>query len=308
MIEVLEEIGVHIVGGEEQIRGHCPVHLLRTGREDAHPSWYMNATTGAWICFSCQARGSLRSLVDELGYDQQILGKIPFQMMKARVQAVADAAGEEVDYVEPEASEFVSEYGFDKHPFPPKSMRLLRDIDKASCQLHNVRWDAEGKCFLIPVYTFSGELIGWQEKSHGYFNNVPKEMKKRFSLFGYQALSGYDDIIVVESPLDVVRLSRHGVHGGVAVFGAFVSKQQVAALVAALPRKKSIILAFDADAAGREADKLVTAMLKKYGVRAKHFVYPGSAKTYGKDPGDLEVDHLLQGVARASFLSRPVAR
>ena len=31
----------------------------------------------------------------------------------------------------------------------------------------------QGKCFMFPIYSADGQLLGWQEKSKGYFMNVP---------------------------------------------------------------------------------------------------------------------------------------
>ena len=46
------EIAVTSIRGVE-IQALCPAHFERTGKEDHNPSWYINADTGAHICFSC---------------------------------------------------------------------------------------------------------------------------------------------------------------------------------------------------------------------------------------------------------------
>jgi hypothetical protein len=55
--------------------------------------------------------------------------------------------------------------------------------------------------------TFS--LWGWQEKgARGrFFKNQPAGVKKSKTVFGVEILTSTHDLIVVESPLDAVRLT-----------------------------------------------------------------------------------------------------
>ena len=64
MIETLSLLGIEVseTRGSE-IQARCPAHVQRTGHEDRNPSWWINADTGAHICFSCQFKGGLQSLV-----------------------------------------------------------------------------------------------------------------------------------------------------------------------------------------------------------------------------------------------------
>lgn len=303
MIEqaVLDALGVTVAGvSEREIRAYCPVHHLVKGRADNHPSWYMNRATGAWICFSCQQRGSLYTLVHLMGADPSIIDDVPSMVLKAAITRWNAEMHDVEDTPEPEAADegvYVSEYAFSRNPFPPKFFRQQRDITKDLCAEYNVRWDREGACFLLPVYNFDGVLMGWQEKSNGYFKNVPDGLRKRESLFGFQLLGGA--AIVVESPLDVVRLARHGIRGGVATYGSYVSDEQLDALTAATDE---ILLAFDNDVAGHEATDQVRRRLRKRSIVPKVIAYP--KKRHGKDPGEWPAELLWPAIKQASTLIR----
>ena len=289
--EMLQSLGVDVTGGDggRNIQARCPVHHLVTGRPDNHPSWYMAVETGAWICFSCKQRGSLYTLLDLMDVDREVLGELPVRMLEDRAARLAE---EEIKEAEPERV-YISRYAFRKNPHPPLKLLDLRDIAFDSCVTHDVRFDTSKRCLLIPIYAFTGELLGWQEKaSGGYFLNVPDEVKKSHSLFGYDQL--HDRAIVVESPLDVCRLTSYGLDGGVATFGSEVSNLQVEAIA---NQARRAILAFDEDYAGHQATESVSRRLTDMGVEVLYFRYP--RKHEGKDPGELSYKSLITGLANA---------
>lgn len=299
--DYLESIGIETAGGNDRdIRGYCPVHHLVKGRPDSHPSWYINTSTGAWLCFSCGQRGSLRYLVELLGHDPTTVENIDAEIMLAKTKRWSKNEEEESEPEKPKV--FVSEYGFNKNPYPPKLMRARRDFRKEQAQQYNVRWSNEGKCFLIPVYEFGpmGQLLGWQEKSKGYFNNVPEGMEKSKSLFGYGALYNTKRVVLVESPLDVLRMARHGITCGLATYGAYVAQSQIDALGDAGLRVKEVVLAFDNDEAGQAATDHCARMLRGFDV--KYCRYP--SKSLGKDPGEWPADVMLEAINTATGFRR----
>jgi hypothetical protein len=286
---VLEKIGVDIAHvGDREIMGYCPVHRISRGRAQSKPKWYMNRDTGAWICFTCGQRGSLPYLVELLDHDVTILDDMPLVFMKAAVERWApgeDAPEDDQPVVDPEA--------FDSLPRPPLHMCDLKDVDMEVVERYNVRWDPSGKCWMFPVYSFDHVLLGWQEKSKGYFMNVPKKMQKSESLFGYRTIRG-GTVVVVESPLDAMRFATYG-HQAVATYGSFVSDAQIDALQ---DQASTVILAFDNDDAGDHAMHHVgTKLMKNYFCQVAFFAYPPD--TRGSDPGDLRPSDLQYGVAKA---------
>ena len=80
---------------------------------------------------------------------------------------------------EEEADPYVSQYAFDKHPYPPPAELESRHLTMAVAMRMNLRWDPANRYWLIPVHGFDGQLLGWQEKGHRHFLNVPPRMRKR---------------------------------------------------------------------------------------------------------------------------------
>ena len=294
--DVLRSLGVSITSVGSQIRGHCPVHRLTTGHDDGHPSWGINAQTGAWLCFSCHATGSLPRLVDLLGGDVDNINQLILTGAGERLSAITQPREDSEAPAVPDEP-YVSPYSFSKYPYPPARMRESKDVDLDTCTAMNIRWDPDGRCWLLPIYAFQGALIGWQEKSTGYVNTVPKGVLKRNSLFGYHMVTGLEPIIMVESPLDAARLYGHGFEA-VAVYGSFVSDEQVVALThVGTHCRREVILAFDNDHAGFVASYYTASRLRVLDIDVRYFVYDTKRPV---DPGEISVRDLLRGVRLAT--------
>ena len=55
---VLSRIGIETNwSGDHELKGYCPDHFKRTGRQPSDPRWYLNTKTGKCICFT-EGRGS----------------------------------------------------------------------------------------------------------------------------------------------------------------------------------------------------------------------------------------------------------
>ena len=142
------------------------------------------------------------------------------------------------------------------------------------------------------------ELLGWQEKGYKnrYFNNHPKGMKKGKSLFGYKQYEN-GDMIVVESPLDVVRLASIGIKGGVATYGCSITDDQLRAIRGG----DRVIFALDNDDAGRAASKDMFQRCLLLNTEAWFFNYAGIDV---KDVGAMSRDEVLSGLSNARHMSR----
>jgi len=99
-------------------------------------------------------------------------------------------------------------------------------------------------------------------------------------------------VIVVESPLDVVRLDSVGITGGVAVFGAIISNQQVKLIKSA----KQIFMAMDNDEAGKKSSIQMLKLAKEKGFEVWFFNYDGIDV---KDVGAMSKAEILQGLETA---------
>lgn len=139
--------------------------------------------------------------------------------------------------------------------------------------------------------------MGWQEKKGHTFFNRPNDVRKSASLFGFNRLSPGQTAILVESPLDAVRIASIGIPGAVASYGAMVSDVQMRMIK---QRASSLILALDnpfVDRAGREAADQIYRRWTAFGMKIKIFDYSGVT---AKDPGEMSADEIEAGINNAS--------
>jgi DNA primase len=291
MEDLLDRLGVEYfnIRGFE-INGSCPAHLQRTGNEDHNPSWWINADTGAHICFSCGFKGSVTSLIE---YVQGI----DFESAKAWISDGVDL-GKALDKAtrkEPVLKEVtdISEANLAAFVDPPEHALRSRGITLEAARLYGISWDNHKQCWITPIRNpIDGKLWGWQEKgSNRYFRNYPTGVNKSLGLFGYGQYKG-GPMIVVESPLDVARMASVGVFGGVSTYGAAVSKSQINLIRGA----ESVIFAMDNDKAGRESSKALLGWSLRLGFEARFFNYD---HVDIKDVGGMSKDEITLGLETA---------
>jgi len=127
-----------------------------------------------------------------------------------------------------------------------------------------------------------------------FFRNQPVGVPKSNALFGYKQYKG-GDMIVVESPLDVVRLASVGISGGVSTYGAIVSMQQFNIMRGA----DRLIFAMDNDQAGKESSVNLLILCQEYGVDAWFFNYN---QTDMKDVGAMSKSEIVYGLENARHM------
>lgn len=298
MQETLTRLGLSVSDTRgDEIQINCPAHKERTGKEDNNPSLWINADSGAFICFSCQWKGNLYTLVERVG------GIAPGQAeswvktdlgLRARFQRLMDhkdAKRQEEPAIIHESmlSAFV--------PVPPiacKGRGLLPEMT----QKYGVLWNANDESWIIPIRDpLTSKLLGWQEKgaNRRFFKNTTR-VKKSDALFGYEQFEG-GTMVVVESPLDVVRLASVGVQGAVAAYGCIVSTVQFSLIRGA----NKVIFAMDNDKAGLEASRDLLKRAKEVGLDCSFFNY---AETDQKDVGGMSKAEIVWGIDNAIHMLR----
>lgn len=288
--DVLRRLGVDVLrAGEKEISARCPVHFARTGKEDRSPSWSMNGNTGLWICYSCGARGTLSQLVSELtGEEDSIIAVHKFLITNSLTRITTKKQEEETTPVD--------WFSFSKFSVPSDARIQERNLDRQAVRRYGVRWDTKSQAWIIPIVSPSGELLGWQSKAKSFVRNYPVGVSKSKTLFGIDSVdSGV--CVLVESPLDVVRLSTvmDGVCG-LASFGAHVSKAQINLLSMYASR---LIVALDNDEAGINSAKKLQASLPSFRNPVTWLRY---RHTSAKDLGDMTDSEIYEAVSKASVL------
>lgn len=293
---ILYNIGIEVM----EVRGYeliakCPGHLVTVGKEDENPSWSLNAEMLVHHCFSCGFRGSLSSLVAKRK-------KISLDDAKIFIK---NHRGLDVDAVVRRLDEIKDVHYSPVKPIPMSEARLAvfveppdyalssRSLTRDAASFYGILWDGKTDSWIVPIRDESGILLGWQEKSFTgrFFRNRPLGVKKSSTLFGIDRWSG-GQMVVVESPLDAVRLLSAGVSGGVATYGAAPSATQVAVMSAA----ETLVIAFDNDPAGLKANRQILALTKQGLLECRFFDYGGSK---AKDVGDMTPMEIARGLENA---------
>lgn len=302
MTDTLSRLGIDVLDSRgDEINGYCAAHEQRTGHIDHNPSWWINADSGAFICFSCGWKGNLYSLVS---YIQDIEYAKVADWLGSAASLTARFDRLTVEKRKPiEDVTVVTESMLSAFVSPSEEALTARGLSSNAARYYGIRWDDRAGNWVIPIREpLTGGLLGWQEKgfSHRYFNNKPVKVKKSGSLFGYENYKS-GDMIVVESPLDVVRLSSIGIDGAVATYGAIVSQPQFNLIRGA----DRIIFAMDNDDAGKASSQSLLRMCDAMGVECWLFNYEGIDM---KDVGGMSKAEVLQGISNARHQLRGISK
>lgn len=302
VVAALDKLGLAVIRVDEsgEATCKCPAHLENTGREDRHPSFSVNIESGLYGCWSCQFKGTFVSLVKyvlECEHEEAVAWVRAQGTIKRVERILAKRRAQDVD-----TTEEINEAKLALYVPPPPEALESRGLTAEACARYGVLWDVENERWITPVREADGTLLGWQEKNKRYFRNRPKGLKKAQHIFGMTALPARCDfIVIVESPLDAVRLASLGIHA-VASYGASVSDTQMQMLY---ERTNRLVLFPDNDSAGRIArDKLLGTWTRR-GLAISIVDYRkllGEARrdvVEGLDPGDLDDDEAVLLVDQA---------
>lgn len=299
VVDALDNLGIRVekVQGDE-VYALCPMHMERVGKEDSKPSWSVNKETGLSHCFSCGYSASFVTLVMDVM-------KVDFREATTWVRK----NGLTLDIIDllpsrrerPEApkksARLVPELVLQEFVEPPEKALQSRLVTAEACRAYGVLWDRREKGWILPVRWPDGLLMGWQFKRGSTMLNEPPRMRKAGAVFGLDTFRG-GRMIVVESPLDAVRLHSEGIKGGVSTFGANISDEQIRII---MEYAGSVVLALDNDGPGKKETKRLLARLGRV-MPTYAFNYDGVEALpgkVGKDPGELVKASLYRGITKA---------
>jgi len=176
----------------------------------------------------------------------------------------------------------------------PERLLALRWLKRDAIDRYQVRWDADTRQWVLPLWDTRGTLLGAQYRQKGSVFTLPEGMEKSQTFFGYPQVKEFDYAVLVESPLDAVRLFGLGIPA-FSTLGAWVHQEQVRIMARLF---SYVVLALDNDQAGHDAGEVVTPMLKRAGCPVVKWDYTGLYDEDGKpakDIGDVPSDDALLG-------------
>jgi DNA primase len=274
--------------GRREVEGLCPNPL----HNDTHPSWSINKITGLHHCFSCGFKGTLTGLLVELtgAAPADLENQLKSQGFLRSMSKVRERPEETIDPVLP----YLNDWSLMNElvDVPTKLLTFKRLVRHAVDQ-YQVRWQPDTRVWVLPLRDpSSGDLLGAQLRKVGSVLTQPAGLPKSTTLFGYRQVYEQDYAVLVESPLDAVRLFGLGIPA-IASLGAHVSNDQVALMARCFA---AVYVALDNDRAGRDGAEKVIAMLRRKRCAAIPWRYEGLVDEDGqpaKDVGDVPSDDAL---------------
>jgi DNA primase len=293
MKDTLTRLGIEYYSERgDEVQAACPAHKERTGHEDRNPSFYINADSGAFICFSCQWKGNVYTLINyvhgDVDADTWLNSANGLSLRIQRLTKETPKIQEQTHITESMLSAFIA---------PPLSVLQGRGLTQGAANHFEILWDEHNKNWIIPIRdVFTNKLLGWQEKGYDrrYFRNYPAGVQKSQALFGYNRYTT-GNMIVVESPLDVIRLASLGISGGVATYGSLVSTAQFKLIRGG----NRVIFAMDNDEAGKASTLNLYNLCKQSEKEAWFFNYNYLDV---KDVGGMSLDEIRYGIDNAKHI------
>lgn len=299
ILAALDQLGIEYTVTGEEAKGLCP----NPQHDDHAPSWSINLDSGQHHCFSCGWGGSfvLLTMVAQDSSPQDAKTWIG----QRKIQDIAEGKTKQHQRQVHEEITPADLWEFDREY--PKDELNYRGIGEFNAQDFELLWDHQRNGWIIPFKDIDQRFIGYQFKPHhdsdGTPLNYPKHLNKSGSIFGIP--DAWDnDVLIMESPLDVVYVASLGNYNSLALYGSSMSSIQADII---RDRFESVTLMYDDDSAGRQAVSRTLGLLKgiecfvfAYGETQKMGPYMVHPEASGRDPGDLSMTEIEDGIAWAT--------
>ena len=260
--------------------------------DDRSASLQFNVKSGLWVCFSCGAKGNIKTFMREFGgtYREP---EVDVADIYAKLDMLDASRTPVKPPVLPEAT--LRQYTF------PTDYWDGRGLSRAIQRVFDLGYDPLPDEAIIPVRNVHGGLTGVIRRrmeldavpKYLYYKGFPRKL----SLFGSWLLakSPDDHAVLVEGSLDAIAVWQAG-YSGLAQYGSSLSAEQVMLL-----RRlgvTTVTLFYDNDKAGLEATFQAIPMLRDFLVRVVS--YP--ATDHKGDPGGMDSATIKRMVDQAKML------
>lgn len=297
--EVLDGIGIKIYNqSETDFLCYCPFH------NNTHtPSFAVSKTTGLYICYnpSCDARGNLEYLISQIGkFDQfevsRFIRKLQLNKPDTFDKDMEDLFDETPTFVEfPQSTLDNLHSNLNERA---ANYFLSRNISRESMEHFYLGYSEKQDMVTVPLHSPDGlpvGIIGRSVEGKRFKNSegLPRSLTM-FNLHRAKKISA--TLIICESSFDAIRIHQAGYPNVVATLGGGISSQNLYNLNR---YSSSIIIATDADEAGRKLGNEISKKLSNKNISWASFdtgvIYPNGAK----DVGDLSDSEIKQCIKNA---------
>jgi len=268
--------------GNELIHScRLPFGMHKNG--DQNPSASLNTETLLYNCFTCGG-GSVFWLIEnvlDITFNQAVVRVKEYSTSVAiDYQTFVERLKENLNKGRPEGKIDIPVYSeniLDPWIQPTEYMdsrgvsREIQSEMKIGLREHVEEWVRQGDAFqkvsasriIIPHFV-NGQLVGWQGRKLSADPRLPKyknskNFPKAWTLYNYDSLDKKEELVVVESPMSVLKLKSLGINNVVSTFGASISDYQVHLI----RQFQEVCIWMDGDAAGRKASSYLVHCLSK---------------------------------------------
>lgn len=296
---IIKNLGIDI-GGEtsNDYMCYCPFHSNRHT-----PSFSISKQLGAFICFNpaCGEAGTLIELI------KKVLHKNDFEAIRFVAAQEAESIN---NFDEVMASMFEEKPEFEE--FSPEKLENLynelgsnikaqeyfksRNINEESMHYFKLGYSSQQDMVIVPVHSPDGIPVGLvgrsiSDKRFKNSTNLPRS-KTMFNI--HRAKKIGDQVIIVESSFDAIRVHQAGFPNVVATLGGHISSDNLNLLNRYFNK---ILIMTDSDEAGRALGKNISSKLRNKDILWASYsygkIYPHDAKDAG-DMTDEEIKHCIK--------------
>lgn len=296
---IIKNLGIDI-GGEtsNDYMCYCPFHSNRHT-----PSFSISKQLGAFICFNpaCGEAGTLIELI------KKVLHKNDFEAIRFVAAQEAESIN---NFDEVMTSMFEEKPEFEE--FSPEKLENLynelgsntkaqeyfksRNINEESMHYFKLGYSSQQDMVIVPVHSPDGIPVGLvgrsiSDKRFKNSTNLPRS-KTMFNI--HRAKKIGDQVIIVESSFDAIRVHQAGFPNVVATLGGHISSDNLNLLNRYFNK---ILIMTDSDEAGRALGKNISSKLRNKDILWASYsygkIYPHDAKDAG-DMTDEEIKHCIK--------------
>ena len=320
LMDCLAELGVEVIKpSTENVSVSCVfAEWDHIGRTDKHPSMSIKIDDegpSLYRCFTCQKAGTFLGLLYELrGKGKEISEDLFKRVKKLEKQEAAEVLERAIAHrtmmfdtwaregvFKPEVNTW-DEVELSRFQDIQGDYLIRRGISEDVCRKWELRYDPDEKRIIYPVRGQNHELLGvvgraTDDITHPKYRNYLMFNKAKV-LFGEVFFNSETNrIILVEGPMDVIRVSSYGYDNVVGSLGASLSKEQADVIST---WNKTVYLFYDWDKAGWQGRDRAIDLLKGK-VPLVNVVQPVSAQGI-KDPDQCSKEIIEQALKEAQFI------
>lgn len=256
--------------------------------DNRHSPAFSISAEGLWMCWSCGARGNLRTLIKKCGGD-------PNDMSEAlKIMGASISPGK-----------FSADTKKNKVPVMPREFQTYAEIGKVPMYvMGRLEFDTvyhfglgaspsdkmRGRV-VIPVF-YKGKMVGYHGRAMDngvepkYWNTAGLDIKEH--IFNYDGIEPGGELIVVEGAFNAMSMWEKGFSNVVATFGTKFTSDQIKKIFALAP--ESVVICFDRDTnAQRSGQKAAMALGALTYQLVDTYIMP---LPKGKDPNQLSEEVL----------------